>query len=162
MSGFHFEPKSLIGKLPMAKGILAPKRGWEADTAYRVLVSFGGSNPIHESIVKIGFVDGKGKDKKPGNYSVIHNNTYEAPAPIESAYFLLPIEKLFTDGKFEEKKEGHEVFINSCIIEHRRHDPSFDISFECIAVDINTANELRRNLNEIMTTSKGVAKLTLR
>lgn len=81
---------------PLKRTILVPPGGWKANTLYLVLVSFRASNPIHESYLKVGFLDDD--TGQPAGYSLFWNNTCDENT-FGSAHFVQVLDELHTEGR---------------------------------------------------------------
>jgi hypothetical protein len=72
---------------PKDKTIIPPEGGWKEKTYYVVEVSFHKGNPIHRSILYVGFST-QGCSPLNGSYTTILNATYEGPAQVHNVHYL--------------------------------------------------------------------------
>ena len=76
------------------KGVHKPEGGWKEHTWYLCLGAFSTTNPIHEVVMCVGFVDDEGN---PSGYSSLLSVTGGDKLNFNSLYFLQPIEELHTE-----------------------------------------------------------------
>lgn len=80
---------------PLERQINVPPGGWKEHTLYLVLVSYRTSNPIHESYLKVGFLDEE--TGQPAGYSLFWDNT-SGPSEFSSAHYVQVLCELHTEG----------------------------------------------------------------
>ncbi len=87
---------------PKERTLIPPDAGWEDRTYYVVEVAFSKSNPIHRSILYLGF----GAERPDwvalgGGYTTLFNGSYESTQPPTLLHFLKVIAKIPNIGSQE-------------------------------------------------------------
>lgn len=71
--------------------IISPPDGWKEHTIYIVKASHHKYNPVHFALLHVGFLN---KDKTPGAYSKVWQNSYDEPYDITELYSVEYVKEL--------------------------------------------------------------------
>lgn len=77
---------------PPKKETIPPAGGWSEHTLYLVEVSYRPCNPVHQSYLRVGFLDDE--TGQPGAYTQLWNGAYEEPQAFNTTYYLRVIQVL--------------------------------------------------------------------
>ncbi len=86
-----------LGMPPEEKTILEPQGGWQEDTYYVVLVAHNKNNPIHRSILYLGFLNGS-KGPLSGGYTCLMSR--------EGVFLTSPLHYVEVISVIEDMKEN--------------------------------------------------------